>query len=111
MNSDVFSTHLGSQIRIAEVVNYLQNHHWITIHHPNVRLLVFEKGTDDFGKPIQIVLPSRDDFEDTPHLLSKAINLLSILQSTSIRETIEAIVSDLPVSGTQAKINAKQSPN
>jgi hypothetical protein len=57
-------------------------------------LLVFEKGVDDRGKPIQIVLPSQDDYEDTPYLLTKAVNLLSALESRSFLEMVNAI--DLP---------------
>jgi hypothetical protein len=52
---------------------------------------VFEKGVDDQGKPIQIVLPSKDDYEDMPYLLAKAINLLSVLESVSFQEIMKAI--------------------
>jgi hypothetical protein len=58
---------------------------------------VFEKGVDDQGKPIQIVLPSRDDYEDTPYLLAKAVNLLSVLGSVSFQEIVEAINSSARV--------------
>lgn len=76
------------------MVNYLQQNHWMAISHPNPRLLVFEKGVDDRGKPIQIVLPSREDYEDKPYLLTKAVNLLSVLQSVSFQEIVDAIDSD-----------------
>jgi hypothetical protein len=82
------------KLRVAEVVNYLQQNHWMAISHPNPRLLVFEKGVDDQGKPIQVVLPSQDDYEDAPYLLTKAVNLLSILQSVSFQEIVNAIDSD-----------------
>jgi hypothetical protein len=82
------------KLRVAEVVNYLQQNHWMAISHPNPRLLVFEKGVDDQGKPIQVVLPSRDDYEDAPYLLTKAVNLLSVLQSVSFQEIVNAIGSD-----------------
>jgi hypothetical protein len=52
---------------------------------------VFEKGVDDRGKPIQIVLPSKDDYEDTPYLLAKAVNLLSVLESVPFQEIVQAI--------------------
>jgi hypothetical protein len=52
---------------------------------------VYEKGIDDQGKPIQIVLPSRDDYEDTPYLLAKAVNLLSVLESVSFQDIVKAI--------------------
>jgi hypothetical protein len=79
------------ELHIAEVVSYLQQDHWMSVSHPSSRLLVFEKCVDDQGKPIQIVLPSKDDYEDTPYLLAKAVNLLSVLESASFQEIVEAI--------------------
>ncbi len=92
MTPEVLSSY--PQIRdllVAEVVSYLQQHHWMSVIHPSPRLLVFEKGVDDRGKPIQIVLPSKDDYEDTPYLLAKAVNLLSVLESVSFQKIVKAI--------------------
>jgi hypothetical protein len=36
-------------------------------------------------------LPSKDDYEDTPYLLAKAVNLLSVLESVSFQEIVDAI--------------------
>lgn len=92
MTPEVLSNYAQVQeLHVAEVVKYLQKNHWIAIAHPNTRLLVFEKGVDDRGKPIQIVLPSQDDYEDTPYLLTKAVNLLSVLQCTSFQEIVNSI--------------------
>lgn len=80
-------------LHVADVVNYLQRNHWTSVSHPNPRLLVFEKGVDDQGKPIQLVLPSQDDYEDSTYLLTKAVNLLSVLQSVSFQEVVEEMDS------------------
>jgi hypothetical protein len=96
MTPEVLSNSTEVQnLSIAAVVHYLQQNQWISISHPNPRLLVFEKGVDDQGKPIQIVLPSQDVYEDKPYLLTKVINLLSVLQSMSLPEIITAIDSDM----------------
>ncbi|OUC15290.1 MAG: hypothetical protein B0A82_08040 [Alkalinema sp. CACIAM 70d] len=79
------------ELHVAEVVSYLQQNHWMSVNHPSPRFLVFEKGVDDQGKPIQIVLPSKDDYEDTPYLLAKAVNLLSVLESVSFQDIVKAI--------------------
>ena len=83
------------QLRIAEVVNYLQRNCWMPVSYPNSRLLVFEKGVDDQGTPIQIVLPSEDEYEDRPYLLAKAVNLLSVLESVAFQEIVSAIHADV----------------
>lgn len=94
MTAEVLSDYPQVQsLHVAEVVNYLQQNQWTSIRHPNSRLLVFEKGTDDQGKPIQIVLPSKDDYEDTSYLLTKAVKLLSILESIPFPRIIDVINS------------------
>jgi hypothetical protein len=99
MNPEVLSNHAQIQaLRVSEVVRYLQESHWIAISHPSPRLLVFEKGVDDQGKPIQIVLPSKDNYEDTPYLLAKAVNLLSALESVSFQEIVNSINESVNVS-------------
>ena len=82
-------------LHVAEIASYLQQNQWTAIEHPNPRLLVFEKGTDDRGKPIQIVLPSQDDYDDTPYLLAKAINLLAVLQSIPVQQVLNDIRLDV----------------
>jgi hypothetical protein len=92
MTPEVLSTYAQIQaLRVPEVVRYLQENRWMAISHLNPRLLVFEKGVDDQGKPIQIVLPNKDDYEDTPYLLAKAVNLLCVLESVSFQEIVNSI--------------------
>jgi hypothetical protein len=99
MTPEVLSSYPQIQeLHVAEVVSYLQQKHWMSVNHSSPRLLVFEKGVDDQGKPIQIVLPSKDDYEDTPYLLAKAVNLLSVLESVSFQETVKAIDASAHVS-------------
>jgi hypothetical protein len=99
MTPEVLSNYAQIQaLHVAEVVNYLQQNNWMAISHPSPRLLVFEKGVDDQGKPIQIVLPSKDDYEDTPYLLAKAVNLLSVLNSVSFQEIVNAVDASVHVS-------------
>ena len=86
------------KLRVAEVVNYLQQNRWMPVSYSNSRLLVFEKGVDDQGKPIQIVLPSDDEYEDRPYLLAKAVNLLSVLESIPFREIVNTIHTDVHAS-------------
>jgi hypothetical protein len=92
MTPEVLSNYPQIQeLHVADMVSYLQQHQWVAIRHPNPRLLVFEKRIDDRGKPIQIVLPSRDEYEDRPYLLAKAVNLLSVLESVSFQEIVNDI--------------------
>ncbi len=96
MNPEVLSNDPQIQnLRVAEVVHYLKRNHWNAINHPNPKLLVFEKGIDDRGKPIQIVLPSQDKYEDRPYLLAKVVNLLSVLESSSFQKVVKEISASI----------------
>jgi hypothetical protein len=81
-------------IQIDNVVVYLYQHGWQKIDHPNTRLLVFQGVNDDRGYPIQIVLPSQSNFEDSDRLLAKAVNLLAAIEDRSTQETIDLLSSE-----------------
>ena len=81
-------------IQIDNFVNYLHQHSWQKIDHPNTRLLVFQGVNDDRGYPIQIVLPSQNNFEDSDRLLAKAVNLLAAIENRSTQETIDLLTSE-----------------
>ena len=81
-------------IQIDNFVTYLYQHGWQKIDHPNTRLLVFQGVNDDRGHPIQIVLPSQNNFEDSDRLLAKAVNLLAAIEDRSTQETINLLSSE-----------------
>jgi hypothetical protein len=94
MTKQIFQEELLTHLlKITDVVNYLQQHGWRTVNHPNPRLLVFQGSTDDAGNPIQLVLPSQNSFEDSDRLLTKAINLLAAIEEKSSQEIIDLVTS------------------
>jgi hypothetical protein len=86
-------------VQIDNFVTYLRQHGWQKIYHPNTRLLVFQGVNDDREYPIQIVLPSQNNFEDSDsrterlrqRLLAKAVNLLAAIEDRSTQETIDLL--------------------
>jgi hypothetical protein len=82
-------------IQIDNFVTYLHQHGWQKIDHPNTRLLVFQGVNNDHGYPIQIVLPSQNNFEDSDRLLAKAVNLLAVIEDRSTQETIDLLAADI----------------
>ncbi|MEC4818877.1 MAG: hypothetical protein SAK29_37230 [Scytonema sp. PMC 1069.18] len=92
MTEQILSEELQTHpLKIADVVFYLQHSGWQTVTHPNPRLLVFQGAADDAGNPIQLVLPSHNNFEDSDRLLTKAINLLAVIEEKSPQEIIDSI--------------------
>jgi hypothetical protein len=93
---------LHELIQIDVFVTYLYQHGWQKIDHPNTRLLVFQCVNDDRGHPIQIVLPSQNNFEDSDsrterlrqRLLAKAVNLLASIEDRWTQETIDLLSSE-----------------
>jgi hypothetical protein len=78
-------------LKVANVVSYLQQHGWQTVTHPNPRLLVFQGASDDNGNPIHLILPSQNTFEDSDRLLTKAVNLLAVIEDKSPQEIIDLV--------------------
>jgi hypothetical protein len=83
-----------NSIQIDNFITYLHQHGWQKIDHSNTRLLVFQGVNDDRGYPIQIVLPSQNNFEDSDRLLAKAVNLLAAIDERSTQETIDLLSSE-----------------
>jgi hypothetical protein len=73
-------------LKVANVVSYLQQNGWQTVTHPNLRLLVFQGASDNQGHPILLILPSKNTFEDSDRLLTKAVNLLAVIEDKSQQE-------------------------
>lgn len=78
-------------LKIANLVSYLQQNGWQKLTHPNPRLLVFQGASDDQGNPIQLILPSHNSFEDSDRLLTKAVNLLAVIEDKSPQEIIDLV--------------------
>jgi hypothetical protein len=53
--------------------------------------LVFQGAVDDEGNPIQLVLPSQNTFEDSYRLLTKAVNLLAVIEDKSPQVIIDLL--------------------
>ena len=79
------------QFKISDIVSYLHQNGWQEITHPNPRLIVFQGAADDEGNPIQLVLPSQKTFEDSNRLITKAMNLLAVIEEKSLHEIIDSI--------------------
>ncbi len=70
---------------------YLLNNGWRLLSHPNHNLRVFEGFADDFGQPIQLVLPKSLEFWDSLILIAKAMNLLAAIEERQVVNVLAAI--------------------
>jgi hypothetical protein len=78
-------------LSVHSVANYAVNHGWQPVSQPNQRLMVFEKALDDCGNPIRLVLPSHEDFNDTPLRLAEAVSLLAAVEERSTEDVLADI--------------------
>jgi hypothetical protein len=67
-------------LSVRSVADYAIDRGWQSVSQPNPRLMVFEKALDDCGNPIRLVLPSHEDFNDTPLRLAEAVTLLATVE-------------------------------
>jgi len=78
-------------LSVRDVAAYVRDRGWQKISHKNKNLSVFEGPADDCGNPIYLILPSHDDFGDTPLRLAQAIDLLANVENCSIDRVIANI--------------------
>ncbi len=78
-------------LSLDPVIAYLLRHNWqeVTVGNPKIR--IFQKGFDDNGKPIEIVLPHDTHFQDGPRVFAKALNLVGVVEAQSPEEILETV--------------------
>ena len=86
---------LLKQIQIAKLVDWIKNKGWELMEHPNEKLFVFTWRDLQAAQPLTLIVPRREDFQDTPLRLAEAINLLASVHSIS-PYTLLAAVSSAP---------------
>ena len=78
-------------LSVGDIAAYARDRNWQQIPHKNQNLWVFEGPVDDCGHPIHLILPSRDDFGDTPLRLAEAISLLANVEDCSLDSIVNKI--------------------
>lgn len=78
-------------LQVEQIVTYLLHTGWRAVPHPHPNLQLFEGNTDDFGQPIQLILPSSTDSWDSSIIIAKAINLLAAVEDCPPAEILENI--------------------
>lgn len=74
-----------------KVVDYANLQGWKPVPQQNSRLMVFQKGNDDYGNPIHLVLPSHERFEDLPQRIAEAVELFAAVEQRPIEEVVADI--------------------
>jgi hypothetical protein len=78
-------------LRIADFVDYLKDHDWKLVPHPNEGVFLFDGPLDDEGKPFKLLLPRHTGFRDAPLRLSEAVNLVADLEERPIEQVLLAL--------------------
>ena len=78
-------------LSVRDVAAYVRDRGWQQIPHKNEKLWVFQGPIDDCGHPIQLILPNRDDFGDTPLRLAQALDLLANVENCSLDRIVANI--------------------
>lgn len=78
-------------LRLDDLIAYLETCGWERLIHPNDRAWVFSGPLDDEGKPFKLMLPRNMELLDAYLRLADAINLLADLQEQSPDEILRRI--------------------
>ncbi len=82
---------LFQNLRVEDLTAYRRKSGWKRTPHPNDRILVFTGGSDDQGHPLEMILPQRNDYADSPLRLAEAINLLAAVETRTPHVVVQAI--------------------
>jgi hypothetical protein len=74
-----------------DVENYILQHGWKQVEHPNKKLLVFAGLVDNDGREIRLVLPLSNDLKDTPLRIYQAVQTIADIEDRSLN----AVVADI----------------
>jgi len=89
---DTFSDpRLFPDVRVADLALYLQRQGWRRVEHPNHRLLVFEPHTAQ--GPSKLVFASSDDYDDSPRMIAKVLEVLAGEQGVALQEVARSVHS------------------
>ncbi len=80
-----------SPVPLEALKRFLELNQWHLKPNHIGNLLVYEGMADDLGRPIILTLPITAEFEDAPKLVSKVLNVLAVIRSTSIQAICEEI--------------------
>jgi len=74
-----------------QIARYLESKGWNSVTSPSDRLLVFTGFEDDFGQNIELVLPARDNFQDSQRLVESALELIAAVEQVETAELIQRL--------------------
>ena len=87
-----------SKISLKDIKNYLYDQGWDKADHLNDRIDIFRGPKDDYGNPLEIRLPSSNEYKDCSRYIRNAINMLALIKDKSsdkIASEINSILYDV----------------
>jgi hypothetical protein len=75
-------------LNVEDVAAYLEFWGWVKVEHPNPKLFVFQGPKDDFGDPLELILPRHMNFLDSYARIADVVNFLSAFEEIPSREVV-----------------------
>ena len=79
--------------RLDLIKRFLRAKGWERIEQSNESLLLYKGPSDDNRNPVSIALPSSTNAIDNKQMITKALNLLAVIEDRSISEVSEEIAN------------------
>jgi hypothetical protein len=76
---------------VEDVTALIRKLGWVKVSHPNPNLLVYENGQDDRGKPVKLVLPNGNDYDDVADKIHSAIDLIAEMGGYTPEQVLQLI--------------------
>lgn len=82
-----------ARISLDNLISYLNLNGWKKTDPSNDKIIIFEGPKDDNGRPLEIILPSSDEYQDYYRRISEAINILAVIEGENKKNIINKISS------------------
>jgi hypothetical protein len=81
----------NANLSVEDFVMYLAQQGWQDVSGQNKHLRVFQGINDDFGNPLLLVLPRRNDATDAIRYMAQALETIAGLENKSLEEALTKI--------------------
>jgi hypothetical protein len=84
----------NSSLSVEDFVLYLARQGWQEVSGKNKHMRVFQGINDDFGNPLLLVMPRRNDATDAIRYMAQALETIAGLENKSLEEALTKVQGD-----------------
>ncbi|MCU6792411.1 hypothetical protein OB236_09745 [Paenibacillus sp. WQ 127069] len=89
-NQSLMFTEIG-KVSLIDIIRYFNSIGWKQVSHPNDKVIMFYGSSNDMGKPLEIAIPNKVDYQDYYSRIYDALKVLSVILNKDIKIILNEI--------------------